>query len=43
MLADRFPGDNYQSFQGPAGANHFMLGTGDAGWATATAMPSPRL
>ena len=34
MLADRFTlSDNFhQSFQGGTGANHFMLGTGDAGY-----------
>jgi phospholipase C len=34
MLADRFTlSDNFhQSFQGGTGANHFMLGTGDAGF-----------
>jgi phospholipase C len=34
MLADRFTlGDNFhQSFHGGTGANHFMLGTGDAGF-----------
>jgi phospholipase C len=34
MLADRFMlGDNFhQSFHGGTGANHFMLGTGDAGF-----------
>ena len=34
MLADRFTlSDNFhQSFHGGTGANHFMLGTGDAGF-----------
>src|SRR5215510_4970079 len=46
MLADRFTlSDNFhQSFQGGTGANHFMLGTGDAGfWSdgNGNAMPLP--
>jgi phospholipase C len=43
MLADRFTlGDNFhQSFHGGTGANHFMLGTGDAGfWSDGNGNPT---
>jgi phospholipase C len=43
MLADRFTlGDNFhQSFHGGTGANHFMLGTGDAGfWSDGAGNPA---
>jgi phospholipase C len=43
MLADRFTlSDNFhQSFQGGTGANHFMLGTGDAGfWSDGNGNPT---